>query len=503
MKPKKLLLVLLACFAAGLASCGGQVLKRIHTSPEEYLLNDLRSRRILMFGDFGHGQPLPYYSLVQLLNKWVSLAAKDADVDRKIVLVLERDSAQIALIKDFIRTNDPKPLFQSTVLAPHGTMEGMEFLCDLRRIAVRTDSLNAHAPLQKQITLELFGPETTPEYGRDLPDYKLTIAQSDFFFHARDSLLARAITGHLANRADAKAVIFYGNGHLIKNFTDKNIYHLRYATNTMGYFLAYYLKKAYGDAQVLSVNQVPFDPRAHPLKPPAAKKVGTGDFFIEGAPLRAMRLPADRYDGNVARTKPAVYAHILSAVHSRMVLDACIARMDSACRDTTGALWKEYLAAIRSLRYLCGKDFGMPADPEPWFKSSQPALVLQQWKEWVGANGGTIAGRLDTREFREEMEKMYFNGFSSPNVRAEMISIGFDRAIWDSSGFSETRWNEKVWPEAIDRIKIINAIGQLWFGDSLEQSNARGFLVQTTGQDFSEPDLYLKWFRSRKEGVAY
>jgi hypothetical protein len=57
-------------------------------------------------------------------------------------------------------------------------------------------------------------------------------------------------------------------------------------------------------------------------------------------------------------------------------------------------------------------------------------------------------------------------------------------------------WNNKLWPEAIKNIKIINAIGIFWAGYPDEKIKAKEYLKNINGQDFAEPEKYLQWWRN-------
>ena len=487
--------------------CCHCVLDRIQKDPEAYLLNELKNKRILMIGDFAHHQPLPRYGILKILDKWVSSAEQGAAVDRNIILVLERDSVGIALLKNFFKTKDPKPLIEYQVLTPsnYGTLEDLEYYYDLQRLSVRIDSLNARLPQERKISFDLFGPEeNNPNFLKDLSGYELKKAWAEYVMHVRDSVIALRIRDCLSIHHEAKAIIFYGDFHLQKTFVDKNYDDAKSVTHTMGYCLAYYLKKAYGDSRVLSVDQIPFNPRAFKLKPWVAKKIGADAFYIAGTPLPSMRRPPDRYDGFLARTEPLTYGHEIRRIFSQAVVHACLSAMDSIRLDSADDLWRRrYVGALSSLQYLCGKDFGYPTNPETWFNSNQPATVLKEWIDWLKDNGAAIYDRMNAPEFKNELKSQFAGGYSGIRIRNNLLSIGFRRTAWDSTPFVESRWNNTVWPETIDRIKLINAIGRNWFGDSAEQASSHDFLVGATGQNFSEPDFYLKWFRNHKDSVSY
>jgi hypothetical protein len=177
--------------------------------------------------------------------------------------------------------------------------------------------------------------------------------------------------------------------------------------------------------------------------------------------------------------------------------------MDTLLTDPTNAmLQRDYLKTAAMLPYLCGVNFEYPIKPEPWFKSNKPSIAVHEWKEWLGKNSSTILQRIDSKDFEDALKRMYTQSLRNGHTK-DLQSIGFSKNMLNVSDFSDKQWDSIVWPETIDRIKCINAIGQLWFGDSIEQNIANNFLLRYSGQNLSEPGLYLKWFRNQKDSVAY
>lgn len=457
-----------------------------------------------MLGDFvQHQQPLPYYSVLEVLNTWVSLVKQGADVDRHIVLVLEKDSVDAGLLKEFIKTNDLKPLFNYWFFsAMEPMMEDLEFFADIRRLSIKVDSLNAVVPEQMKVTFDILGPEATLGFVHAEPGPAFKNEMAEFILHERDSLIARTIIEYLAQHKESKAVAFYGSAHLNKSFTRKYLGVKPNRPDTLGFWLAHYLKRAYGEQRVLSVNQMLFNPRI--IKPAIVKKAGKENFYIESNALAGVPGLDSVYDGVIVRREPFVSSHSIHRIFSVNVVNAFISKMDSLLYDSTNRILKrDYLTALRALPYLCGVNFENPLKPEAWFKSDKPAIVLNQWKAWLAKNASAIPQRMDSKEFKGFLKQLYAQSFHDGKLRGKLLSIGFGLQAWNVHGFSESQWDSLIWPEAISRIKCINAIGQFWFGDSTEQTMGHDFLVQYTGKNLSEPDLYLKWFRNRKDSVSY
>jgi hypothetical protein len=507
MKTRKLLPLLL--FVLAFLSCDNAASK-IHKNPEEYLIKELRNKRVLMLGDFGHGQPLPYHSILELLNTWVSLVEQGSDVDKNIVLVLESDSAGVDLLKRFIASNDPVPLLNHWFLNEHVTMEHLEFYANLRRLSKRIDSLNTRLPEQKRVVFDFLGPEGVPVYKPNISLDSLSLDIFDYFLKERDVNTARRVIDYLGIHKDTKAIVYYGNAHLIKTLSDKNIEKDSRLKNkdTRGFYLAHYLKKEFGGGQVLSVNQLRLDTSdafAKKITSSILANLGKDNFYIKADALFRKLLFFPRYDGFVVRREPFVHGHEIGRIFSRNVACACLLRMDEYARDPANALFERYflLSITGILPYLTGTNFEYPIKPEAWFKSGKPAIVLREWKDWITANGSAVSQRLESKDFQDNVKRLYVRSFGSRVLKEQLLSIGFGDNMWNISGFSENQWDSLIWPEAIDRIKCLNAIGRNWFGDSSEQDKAHDFLVHYTGKTFSDPDLYLKWFRSNRDSVSY
>ena len=148
------ILALLLWFLFVLTSCDNSTSK-IHKNPEEYLIKELKNKRILMLGDFDHGQPLPFYSIMELLNKWASMVEHGADVDKHIVLILETDSGGVNSLKTYFKTNDIMPLFNEWPSYNIATLEQYEFFADLRRFSMKIDSMNSRPAAPMGITLDI------------------------------------------------------------------------------------------------------------------------------------------------------------------------------------------------------------------------------------------------------------------------------------------------------------------------------------------------------------
>jgi len=508
---KTTVLVIVCLFCSVFFSCDN-ALSKIHKNPEQYLIQELRNKRILMLADFGfgHGQPLPYHSILALLNTWVSLVEQESDVDKHIVLVLESTGMLSSLFKQFIKTNDPNPFLDSTFLSEQFTLETLEFYSNLRRFSNKIDSLNARLPENTKIGFDILGPEGVPVYRPNESLDSLSIDIFNYYLKDRDLLTAHRVIDYLAIHKDTKAIFFYGGAHLIKTLDNKSFHgdgRVR-NKNAKGYYLAHYLKEAFGDRQVLSVNQIRYDSAdalSKKIAPSIVANLGKDNFYIEPNALFRKLLLFPRYDGYIVRMESFAHGHEVNRIFSRNIVKHFLFKMNNYLSDTTNTLLKrDYLWSITTiLPYFSGKHFEYPTKPELWFKSNKPTIALAEWTNWLKMNDSTFSQRLESKSFEDGLKLMYLRSFGSMLIKDELLSIGFSEKMWKMSGFSENQWDSLIWPLAIDRIKCINAIGQYWIGDSAEQFLAHDILVRYTGKNFSNPDLYLKWFRNEKDSISY
>ena len=151
------------------------------------------------------------------------IVEQGSDVDKNIVLVLESDSAGVDLLKRFVATNDPVPLLNHWFLNEHVTMEHLEFYADLRRLSKRIDSLNTRQHEQERVVFDFLGPEGVPVYKPNISLDSLSLDIFDYFLKERDVNTARRVIDYLGVHNNTKAIVYYGNAHLIMTLSDKNI----------------------------------------------------------------------------------------------------------------------------------------------------------------------------------------------------------------------------------------------------------------------------------------
>ncbi len=461
-----------------------------NSDPNAYLVKQLAAKRIVMLGDFYHSAPLPYYTITAFLNKWVDEVAAGGSKDPNVVLVLEADSQTVNNLNNFISTGNWKTLVD--YWAPYNTMEWLEFCSDLRTLHLRIDSLN-HAQLSgERIDFTIFGGDAYNVF--DHPEFlRMSRVQAlKGFVDTRDSLSGKNVIKYLESHQDKKAIVFYGLGHLIKNYAHKTEA-LPYSESG-GYFLAYYLKKEFGNDSVLSVAQMPYVRlnRKSWLFPVAERK----DVIVSSRELSRHAFvgfpdeirPAN-FDAVITRKEFLIPGHPLGDIFSKGVIEADITRMVFLRKYLPGALAKRYYdEADSSLVLITGKDYKEPS----------------RWEAWLRKADYDGFRRIESKALEDTIFNEFYTDPQNRALRMEMFGIGVGSTTMNKNWFCDrSYWKRTFWPEAVRNIELNDAVGLLWVGTPEEKLTAESLLVETFGKPLKQPHKYLKLIRDRRYDVHY
>ena len=473
-------------FIASLINCGHSQ-QKYYTNPNTYIVNQLANKKIIMLGDFAHGYPLPYKSLIFLLDKWFYKVSRGESECYNITLILEADTQEVAKLNAFIETGNWRPFIDYWL--PYNTMEWLEFCTDLRSLKLQIDSLNANEHFFHKISFNIFGGESYNIF--DNPQSLILSKEegSKYFVNVRDSLTARNIIEYLRNNKNTKAIIFYGNLHLIKNYVSKNLAGALSDSESHGYYLAHYLKKEYGEDSVLAVNQMSVNDKMIENSPFASSK-GV-NIFVYSQNIPWSFLQAKNYDGYILRYEQSSPAHNLSYVFSKNIINADIKRMQVIKEYLPGYLAEGYYdKAEESLKLLTGKNYGS----------------LNEWLTYLNKNNFDGFLRLDSKELRDDIYQLYSKNPSDRKIKLMLLELGFGPGIVKPQLIPKEEW-DKFWKEVIVHLKYINAVGLLWIGTPKEKQAAEKYLSNYFGNnkiiESSKPQEYLKFFRKYYWKVNY
>ncbi|MCL5030925.1 MAG: hypothetical protein M1480_18110 [Bacteroidetes bacterium] len=463
--------------------------QKYFTHPNAYLVNQLANKKIIMLADFAHSYPLPYKSLIFLLDKWLEMVKSGESKSDNIVLVLEADTQEVSNLKNFIATGNLTPLIKFWL--PYNTLEWIEFCEDLRNISLKVKSFNEQREVPK-IYFDILAGETFNVFDNPEGIKRTREEDAKFFVNIRDSLSAKRIINYLAKNKNKKAIIFYGNMHLIKSNVHKNVGNALPESETKGFYLAHYLIEKFGADSVLSINQWKAPKQMLENSPFAA--AGDSNIFVYSRDITWENIPSWRwedFDGFILRREEQSPAHYLAYIFSKNVIEADISRMQYLEKYLPGALAERYYnEAKESLQMLTGQKFNK----------------ISEWQTWFKENNYDGINRLDSKEFEKEIFDRYYNNPADIKTKLLLRELGFGPAIMGTQLLPKLEW-ESIWKDVLPKIKYLDAVGVLWVGTTKEKIEASKYLLTMVhgfmpGQKF-KPQDYLKLYRKYYERVDY
>jgi hypothetical protein len=462
--------------------------KKYVPNPEEQIVRELSRKRIVMLGDFAHEFPLSLHSLTSTLSTWSAMLEKGESDQRHLTLFLEADHQIVDHLNYYLKTGDLNPLLEFVL--PSTSVEPLEFYSDLRRITTRIDSLNGVLPQSNHIVFDVQGPEAVNVF--DPKGWKYSEKEAMLFYvRERDSLTAINIFTYLRDHPGQKGLMFFGNGHLIKNIVRKFYSSELTAEESRGAYLGYYLKREFGDTQVFTIGQV-----ARSRSPIKLEGFGETDVIVlsadvpwkDSSPDDESLVP-DNFDAFIIRNGFVLQGHPLSRIFSQRIISASIKRLELLEPHLEGWLLKRYHdQAVQSLRFLTDTNLSKSQD----------------WKSWCATHRFDGWERLRSGDLPKRLADDCFQRLGTPEFPVyidNLINLGFDPRV-GSRTMSRQEWDKdfnEMWPQMV----LLNAIGIYWIGNSDERGKARAYLVESSGKSFQEPDQYLKWWRKRFFNVTH
>ena len=220
-----------------------------------FILKELNRRKIVMLSDSYHGHGFFLTKVTRFLNYWLDQTAeqKQTEIPQKLVLFLEGTDENIGSVNAFIDTGDLDSFFRYYIVYDsHAksnlfTLDFCLFLHRLRNLKERIGQINRTHDLN--LELEVAGAESDPPY--TLNDM-VHLSRNDFlekklnyFVYERDRLCSLKIQDYLDTHPGAKAIVFYGSLHMIREKVDKNQEKRIVKKEMPGYYLAHYLDSLY------------------------------------------------------------------------------------------------------------------------------------------------------------------------------------------------------------------------------------------------------------------
>jgi hypothetical protein len=460
-------------------SCGEE--KKYKLNPETYLIKQLSEKEIIMFGDFTHGNALPYKSLIFLLDEWLNQIKTGESTDYNLTLVLEGDDEIIDIIKNYISQGNLKPAVE--FFAPFGTLEILEFYSDLRSFAQKVDSINNTNKISEYVKFNIIGGEPFNLSNNTEILAASEVESSRFFVNTRDSLIANKIEAYTGENDKTKLIVFYGNAHLQDNYISKGQFAKGLDKNeAYGFYLAYYLKNIYGVDKVLTVDQMVVNHRLL-IDTPFAN-VEENAFFTLSKNIPWKYRSPENYDAYIIRKDVMTPSHPLAIIFSKNIIIQSIQKM---------SFLKPYLNGYHAQFYY--------NRAEESFKFLTGAHNLD-WNKWNINTDYDGLSLINNIEFAAKVFHLYCENPTNYKIKRKLNELGIGSWVMKQNLISKEDWKDR-WPSELEKIKFINAIGIYWVGTDSEKLDAKSFLVSHTGKDYNNPKNYLKLFRESVYKVTY
>ena len=498
------LLHLLSCFAQSELRNDLATTIKQHAAwdPGQFLLDKLKTNRIVMVADAGHGDPLYTRTVTNVLRKWLSdveessLSSGIWGEGPELCLILERDSIAAEQIRTYFVNGDPlETVDQMSFAGTQFTTGTLEFYSDLRSFKSQVDAINKTRRAKDQIRFDVVGPEKYI----DLSNWSYA-KRDTFFVRERDEYSSSKIISLLLAKPNAKALIFYGGAHLQKNQVQK----LDNDRQSMGFFLCHYLKDRFDTTGGVYVcNQV--DVRAVNWIDPGVMQIGK-TFAIDNARFENIAVHLKSYfpygDGVIFHFVPPRSERELSKVYSAALADWVLKGLGRFMPIRSEF---QRAALIDSHVYL-SEFAGVPWRQLDFSNPASVDSMIESWKAWRDSSHIDIVKDIASLKF---FERAIDRIQSAPDALAR-------RYLWNTTWVVDFRvWFNDFTPLGVQAkslweyiqkyrkpIIVENLIDILWLGTPTEKEEAVKVLSRETGEDFRTAKEWNDWWESKKtEGM--
>jgi len=464
-----LILILLFCLSANTFSCKTSN-KDYCTNPDSVIASEINKKKVVMVGEFTHDDYVWYNALVNVINYWIVECQNDKSQNYILNLVFETDSSSASYINYFVNTGNDSLLRQK--IMPFDNLEDCECYYNLRNVKDKIDSLNSKR--SNEITINILGfEEYDIETNKDYYGKTQKEAES-WFINDRDKNISGRLINFIRNNNENNHYLLeYGDAHLQRGYVRKLSYEDSY-----GYYLAHYLAEEFGDDNVVSFFQ----------------GINNDNVFqgtdFENYKNESVLIPMDKFPfENVKKEKNSSYIlrpmhnsnpHYFPLIISKYIAERLNEKIQIYEKLLPGYKANQFYAEyLKILRIITGIEFKNCSMISEWLKSN-PNF------DWLG--------RFDSKEFSNIIYHLYIDTtFHNSNLWL-LSQFGFPDAKQINFMFDDINWIEN-WKELSKYAKFINAIGIYWIGYPDEKAEAKKYLVQTSGQDYNEPEKYLQWYR--------
>jgi len=431
--------------------------------PEYYVAEQLQTHRAVMLGDMNHHQPVYTQNVISVLNSWIDVVSRDTAI-HNITLILERESNISELLNDTISEKNFHMIFN------YGSdyvsyLEDIEFYSGLVSVFSRINRLNAGG---KHITFKVKGFE----------DYEVSLnAKTNregelWFVNVRDSALGEKISVYMDEHPGENILIFYGGMHLADERIIKSGMLKDEGKNEgEGYMLAYYLKKQFGDEEIITISQL--------------GSLDQANDTIVNFDTTYLRMDKTWF----VKSLKFISESPLSSMFSRRFIQSVI---------TSIRKYEDYPEGFKAQNMRSNYINGLNLITGNSFKS------IGEIEYWYGLNNYEPFARINSFEFWAQCFSWLTRYPKSPQLRNAFLKMGFYPSIMDTSFVPDyAYWYGGFRKKTIENIVTLNSIAMLWVGYPEEKIQAAKFLKNKTGWSTENPHYYLRWYRNKHFGVNY
>jgi hypothetical protein len=440
-----------------------------YKNPDRFIARYVLDGKIVMLADVAHHYYDVYNSFLKVLYALAEVSTGQS-APTKLSIILEMSSKDAEALENYVTGGTLDKFIESST--PYLFYEDMEYYSNLRKFY-------DYSIKKSNIIIDIAGFE--PMNSKLSPEIiKTTYQQIDSIFLVRDSILSLSVIKYINDNPDRKILIFYGGGHLLKGLSSKTT---NYGTcgDCLGYYMADYLKRYYGDHNVVTFDQKWLDPeyfRGTNLAEAEFSDIVAPATLIDSSKLHY----TDKYDYFVLWNKtfdnslPHRFDLIFSRRSAQKYSESLRTYDSTGQNDHTKGY---YNSLIYFFNLITCNDFKDPVDVA----------------EWNGLSGYLGLNVMKSECFKKKIYEIYAHSKS----KKLLFLFGFNPGDIEIGETTDTlkRFDE-IWNSNLEQMIFLNQIGVMWIGYPDEQKLAKDYLIQYSGKDFDDPSDYIAWYRINK-----
>jgi hypothetical protein len=456
-----------------------------YTNPEYHVAKELFNKRIVMLGDYAHHTPGPFRRVINSLENWLQISSAGNE-STNLTLVIEDEKAVTDEINKYFSTGDIKPLIDT--IAPDFYLEDLEYYANLRNFSLKVDSVN-QSRINK-ITFKINGFEQVGRVNFEQQAKKPKKESELWFVNERDSTTAMGLMDYMESNPKEQILMFYGAAHLICGFVNKNLgFDDLSDQECMGYYLPHYLKKQFGDNNVvifLPCNFLYYY-KERPFNHPALDTLRDKLILVNS---KYFADTASYFGADYVISVHNSYGQPMDAnfVCSRFILEKTSEALNRVSQWLQGygakSFYNKYLGAAH---LLTGQNFRNDSETT----------------EWLNNNKYNGSDYLFSNQLTDSLSSQFVKSYNKDYINSIISIFGVAYEITDSDMKYFEQWKQQELPMIIRHIKFTNSIGIYWFGYPDEKIKAKEYLKEFSREDFQEPEKYVQWYRMKFYGYNY